>query len=265
MKKIIFNVFVFCIIFCFTSVSLAGPAMDQIIKKKELVVGTSATYPPLTFKAKNEKPSGLDIDIAQAIAAAMGVKLRVEIIPFDKLIPSLESGKIHMIISCMTITPKRNMRVAFIGPYFISGQSLLTTKEIANSIKGPEDVNKSDFTIAVPKDTTTEQIARQLLPQANIVAVKSTNAALNLLIEKKVKALMADYPYVTTEAMIHKDKEFVSNAPLNTEPLGIAVRKDDPLLMNFLQNFLATLRSNEFLHKTTQRWFTDSSWMKDLQ
>jgi polar amino acid transport system substrate-binding protein len=265
MKKSVLSAIGFCIVFlCFTSVSLAGPVIDQIMKKKELVVGTSATYPPLTFKAKNGKPYGLDIDIAQSIASEMGVKLRVEIIPFDKLIPALESGNIHMIISCMTITPKRNLRVALVGPYFTSGQSLLTTKDVAININSQEDINKPDFAVAVPRGTTTEQLARQLLSKANIVVVESTDQAMSLLLEKKVNALMADYPYVTVEALRYKDKGLVSNLPLNIEPLGFAIRNDDPLLLNFLENFLIMIRNNGFLHATTQRWFADPSWMVDL-
>jgi len=249
---------------CFASVSSAGPIIDQILKKKELVVGTSATYPPLTFKAKNGKPYGLDIDLAGAIAAEMGVKLRVEIIPFDELIAALENGKIDMIISCMTITARRNLRVAYVGPYFISGQSILTTKDVAININGPDDVNKPDFSIAVPRGTTTELIAGKLLPKAKIVVVKSNDEALGLLLKKKVKALMSDYPFVTVEALRYKDKGLLSNPPFSMEPLGIAVREGDPLLVNFLGNFINTLRSNGIINILAQRWFADASWMADL-
>lgn len=77
------------------------------------------------------------MDLARAVAGAMEVRLRVEVIPFDELIPALEKGRIDMIISSMTITAERNLRVAFVGPYFISGQSILTTKTAAMDINSP--------------------------------------------------------------------------------------------------------------------------------
>jgi len=265
MKKTVFVLAVLlALAFSFVPLASAGSTIDKIKKKKEIVVGTSATYAPLTFKGKDGKVYGLDMDLAEAIASAMEVKLRTEVMPFDQLIPALEKGKIDLIISCMTITPQRNLRVAYIGPYFISGQSILTTKEAAGKITSTDDMNKPEFSIAVPKGTTTEQIAKRMTPKANIVLTKSTEDALDLLLNKKVQALMADYPYVATAGMRNRDKGLVANAPFSIEPLGIAVRQGDPLLLNFLENYLNMLRGDGFLKARTERWFVDDSWIADL-
>ena len=93
--------------------AFAGPVMDQIIKKKTLTVGTSADQVPFTAKTKDGKIIGLDADIAQLMADAMGVKLNLVSMPFSQLLPALESGKVDIVISGMTITTKRNMKVVF--------------------------------------------------------------------------------------------------------------------------------------------------------
>ncbi len=242
----------------------AASGIDRILKKKELVVGTSGTYPPLTFKAKDGKIYGFDADLAKAVADAMGVKLRMAVIPFDELIPSLLKGKVDLILSCMTATPERNLRVAFVGPYFVSGQSILTTKDVAESIKTPADINRPDFSIAVPKGTTTEAIARGILPKADIKVVKSTGDALELLKNQKVMAVMADYPFVAVESFRYQDRGFVANPPFTVEPIGIAVRPDDTHMINFLSNLLAQMRTAGQLDTLTKRWFTDTAWMEKL-
>ncbi len=264
MKSMVKTGVVLFLLLCFASGAVAGPTIDAIQKKKELVIGTSASYPPLTFRAKDGSVRGLDIDLGRFIASAMKVDLRIEVLPFNDLIPALESGKIDMILSCMTMTPERNMRVAYVGPYFMSGQSVLTTQDVAAKIKGPADLNRPDFSIAVPKGTTSERIAGMIFPDAERVVVRSTDEALEMLLKKKVKSLMADYPFVTVEAIRYRDKGFVANAPFSAEPLGIAVRQDDPLLVNLLGNLLILLKSDQWLDEMGRRWFSDPAWISDL-
>jgi polar amino acid transport system substrate-binding protein len=86
------------------------------------VVGTSGAQPPLTATSKKGEIIGLDVDIARAIAAAMGVKLKLVPMPFAELLPALEAGKVDMILSGMTITGERNRKAAFLGPYLVTGQ-----------------------------------------------------------------------------------------------------------------------------------------------
>ena len=95
----------------FTAHAMAGPVFDKILKKGELVVGNSGDQVPLSAKTKTGKIIGLDADIAKLMAGAMGVKLKLVAIPFPNLLPALEAGKIDMILSGMTITPRRNLKV----------------------------------------------------------------------------------------------------------------------------------------------------------
>ncbi|MGD8471501.1 MAG: transporter substrate-binding domain-containing protein, partial [Desulfobacteraceae bacterium] len=110
----------------------AGIIMDRILKKGELVIGTTGSQPPLNATTKDGKIIGLDADIAKGIAMNMGVKIQFETMPFVELLPALHADKVDMILSSMTMTPERNLKVAFIGPYYISGKGLLTkTQTIA--------------------------------------------------------------------------------------------------------------------------------------
>src|SRR5262245_12412781 len=95
----------------------SSPVLGRIASTGELVVGRAASMPPLNMTTKNGQVVGFEIDLAQAMAQAMNVKLRVAPIPFAELMPALEAGQVDMVLSGMTITPGRNMKVAFVGPY----------------------------------------------------------------------------------------------------------------------------------------------------
>src|SRR5262249_3293852 len=128
---------------CATAMSPApaSPVLSRIQSKGELVVGTAASMPPLNMTTKAGAIVGFEPDLAKAMADAMNVKLRLVAIPFSGLLPALQSGQIDVILSGMTMTPRRNMTVAFVGPYYVSGKSFLTKSATLASAKGSADLN----------------------------------------------------------------------------------------------------------------------------
>ncbi len=244
--------------------ALAGPAMDRILKKGELVIGTSGDYPPFSMKTKAGKLIGYDIDLGTLIASGMGVKVKFVETPFDRLLNSLDRGKVDMVISAMTITPKRNLHHAFIGPYFISGQSMVTAKETAVKAEKLADIDNADFTLAVPKGTTSESTARTNLKKATITVAKDMNEATQLLLTGKVKALFTDTATAFVTMLRYKEKGLVSTSQLTYEPFGIAIKANDPLFVNYIENALGNLRGNGTLDIMIDTWFKDATWLNEL-
>ena len=118
--------------------------LDRIQAKKELVVGTAADMPPLNMTTKEGQIIGLEVDIASLFAAGMGVKLTLKQVKFSDLLPALEAGQVDMVISGMTILPERNLKAAFVGPYFASGKSILTKAANADALSDSEKINNPD-------------------------------------------------------------------------------------------------------------------------
>ncbi|MBW2706569.1 MAG: transporter substrate-binding domain-containing protein, partial [Deltaproteobacteria bacterium] len=127
MKRSVFVlIFATLLVFSFTAIVPAATTLDGILKKGELIVGTTGAQPPLNATNKAGEVIGFDADIAKFIALSMGVKIKFSKMPFAELLPALEAGKVDMVISSMTMTLERNLKVAFVGPYYISGKGILT-------------------------------------------------------------------------------------------------------------------------------------------
>lgn len=89
--------------------------MKKIKQSKELVVGTSADYPPL--------------ELARDIAKDLHAKLVIKNMSFDSLLVALETGKVDMVISAMTPNPERKKSVDFSRIYYKpSGEYFLINK-----------------------------------------------------------------------------------------------------------------------------------------
>lgn len=110
--------------------------LQRIKKNKELVVGTSADYPPLEFTASqngNTKYVGVDIELAKDIAKDLHAKLVIKNMSFDSLLVALETGKVDMVISAMTPSPERKKSVDFSKIYYRpSGEYFLINKRDKN-------------------------------------------------------------------------------------------------------------------------------------
>ncbi len=253
------------LIFLFTANASAGPVIDRILQKKELVVGISGNQPPLSATSKEGDIIGLDAEIAQLMADTMDVKIKFEVMPFSELLSALQAGKVDMVLSGMTITPERNLKVAFVGPYFLSGKSIVTTREKALSIESVADINNSYTKLAVLKGSTSQNFVQNVVPEAQLITTKNYDEALNLLLEGKADAIVADYPFCAVSAIRYREKKLIAlDQPFTYEPLGIALPANDPLLINWVENFLLTLEGSGALEMLTEKWFKDSSWLDQL-
>lgn len=231
----------------------------SILEKKELVVGTSGDFPPFTYIGNDGEARGIDIDLAKMFADWIDVKLRIKIIPFENLIQACLNNEIDLIISCMSITGKRNTALAFTNPYYISGQSLLTlTGAAAKFSNNPYWPKDPDLKLAVQSGTTSEQFSKRY--KAHITKVKSLQEALILLKQGRVDAVITD-DFPARAWNIRNPEFYVHGEQMNREPIGIGTRPDF-LLINALNNFL--IISKDEIESKIFPYVMNPDWIKDL-
>jgi polar amino acid transport system substrate-binding protein len=247
-------------------VGRSAPVLDRIVAKKELVVGTAASMPPLNMTLKDGQIAGMEIDLARSIAASMDVKLTLKQMNFNDLLPALQAGQVDMVLSAMTITPSRNLKVAFVGPYVISGKSILAKKVNIESLSDPAKVNNPDKILVALKGSTSQIFAGKMFPKAKLNLTDAYDQAIAMVREDKAQAMVADMQTCQLAVYRYPDAELMTlKTPLSYEPLGIAIPGNDFLLINWLQNLLNTVEKDGSMGMIVDRWFKDGSWVKDLR
>jgi len=243
----------------------SSPTLDAILARGELVVGTAANMPPLSMTTRSGEIIGLEADLANYLAYTMGVKLRLEKMQFSKLLGALESGEVDMVISYMTITPRRNLRVAFAGPYFVSGKCVLTRREALASMESAADINAANLKLTALEGSTSQEFVERLIPSATLVTSPDADAGVARVLSGEVDAMLADYPVCLVTHARYPDEGLVSVITrLTYEPLGIALPASDPLLLNFVENLLGGLALSGRLNELNERWFGDGRWLEQL-
>jgi polar amino acid transport system substrate-binding protein len=243
-----------------------SPVLDRILSQGELRVGMSGDMPPLNMLTKEDKIIGLDADLADMIAEGMGVKLNLQQIAFSDLLPALEAGSIDMIISNMTMTAGRNLKVAFVGPYVTSGKGLLTENSTLARAAKLEDLNSPQFTFVALKGSTSEVVTRKGAPLAKLLNVSTENEGVQMVIDGKADGMLADFPICLVAAYRNQGSGLVTvKTPITYEPIGIAVPKGDYQLVNWLQNFLNGVDKAGYMKDLGKKWFAEPTWIDQLK
>jgi polar amino acid transport system substrate-binding protein len=247
-----------------TATAVAGPVLDKILKKGELIVGLTGNQPPLSARNKKGKIIGMDVALAEMVATNMGVKLKLVTMPFSELLPSLEAGRVDMVMSGMTITPDRNLKVAFVGPYYISGKGVITKTRTVAALQNAEGLNRSKFRVAALKGSTSQKLVEKTAPKAKLTTTRSYDEAVEMLLNDKIDVVVADYPFCALTAYRYSDKGLIAgDMRLTYEPLGIAM-KEDTLLINWMRNFITSLEGSGALDRLRNHWFNEDVWEKEL-
>lgn len=248
-----------------TAAGKSSPTLDRIQKRGAVMVGTAANMPPLNMMTRSGVPAGLDVDLAQAIAGAMGVELKLVTKNFADLLPALEAGEVDMVISGMTITPKRNLKVAFAGPYHVTGKSYLTKAAAIARIKDPKALNSRKFHFTALAGSTSEQLVKELMPQAEYTPVNNYDDGVTLVITDRVDAMVSDYHACLVAALRHPNAGLVTVVSRFTyEPLGIALPAGDAHLLNWMDNFIGVMAESGTLDEFKIKWIEDGAWLNEL-
>ena len=249
-----------------TSGPSASPVLDRIQSRGELVVGTMGSMPPLNMTSKDGEIFGLEADLARMLAEAMDVKVKFVTKPFNELLPALQTGQVDMVLSGMTITPERNRKVAFIGPYFISGKAFLTKVKTIAYADEATDANNPDTKIVALKGSTSQAFAEAYLDKTTLFATGTYDEAVDMVLQDKAHAMIADYPICIVSVFRYPDAGLLSVVTqLTYEPIGIAIPANDPLLMNWTRNTLNNIEGSGILDELKLKWFAEGDWLNKLK
>jgi arginine/ornithine transport system substrate-binding protein len=225
-----------------------------------LKVAIDPTYEPFTFKTADGKPTGFDVDIANALCEQIKRKCEFVEQVWDSMIPGLNAKKYDVIISSMSITDDRMKEVDFTDKYYNTPSRIVVKKSVkftdAASIKGKK--------IGVLKGSTQEKYAMGDLKPAGVV-VNSYEAQDQVYLDIKSGRLdgtVADFMEVTGGFLSKPEgANYQLVGPDLKEPkyfgygAGIALRKGEDKLKGELNAAIKAIRGNGTYKTLNDKYF----------
>jgi polar amino acid transport system substrate-binding protein len=220
---------------------------------KGIVVGMELSYPPFEMTDKEGRPSGVSVDLANALSTFLKEEIKIENISFDGLIPALKTKKIDLIISSMTATPERSKSVAFSNPYLKTGLAILLGKNSkANTI---QDLNENGLTITVKKGSTGHLYANENLKKAKLLVLDKESSCVLEVTQGKADAFIYDSMSIYQHNKKHSTLTRAILKPFKEESWAMAMRKNDLKLLEQVNLFLKKYKEEGGLDKLGDKYF----------
>lgn len=239
--------------------------LNRVVKNGVLRVGMDPGYMPFEMRNKQGNVIGFDVELAEQMAKALGVKLELVPTAWDGIIPALMTDKFDIIMSGMTITAERNLQINFVDPYVVVGQTILVRKGDEAKIKSYKDLNDPKFTVSTKLGTTADFATKKLIPNATLKLFETEAEAVLEVSSGKADAFVYDLPYNAIYFGQNADKLAHIAEPFTYEPLAWAIRKGDPDFLNWLNNWLRQIKGDGTYDEIYARWFKNTDWLATVQ
>ncbi|MBS1869337.1 MAG: ABC transporter substrate-binding protein [Actinobacteria bacterium] len=198
-----------------------------------LTVGMDISYPPMEYYVDGTKPTGIDPEVAKAIADRLGVPLKLQNIGFDSLITSLQGGRVDMIVSGLKDTPERHQKINMVD-YFRTTLGLIVKH--GNPLHITSLASLCGHTAGQVSGTVTLTAVQNASKDCQGAPIKvltfASNSDINLALKAgRVDANLEDFvslSYVAKTSGGGQDYDVVPQPQLGTEYFGIGTLKSQP-------------------------------------
>jgi polar amino acid transport system substrate-binding protein len=238
----------------------AANSLDRVKNAKKLLVAVDTSYPPMEFIDEKDGTTavGFDVDMAKAVAQKLGVQAEFVSSDWEGILTGLTAKRFDVIMSSMNITPERQKEVDFVE--YAKMSQVFVSRVGSPAVKSEQDL--AGKVVVVQAGTTSEEWANKVKAEKvkDIKEIRSFKGATDAFQEVKNKrgdVIIIDEPV----GLFYSSKDAatftITGHALDPEPVGIAVRKDDPELKAALEKAIADLRADGTYAKISKTWFGD--------
>ncbi|EGB16339.1 extracellular solute-binding protein family 3 [Pseudodesulfovibrio mercurii] len=262
------------IVLCLLVLGLVGTAFagesrdllpDSIKESGKIIVGINGIFPPMEFKEPGtDTLVGIDVELVEAIAKELGVKIQYDDQQFDQLINSINTKRVDMVISGMSDSAVRRESLDFID-YFNSGTQCFTTKALAGEITDLEALDGKTLAVSAATDYLTtmqkwneDNLVSKGKAGINIMAVDSAASARMQMLQGRAQA-SALSPEALGWANVQQKGAFVAVGPLlESNPYGIAFSKNNAQLRDAVYAALQKVFADGTYMAIMKKWGAES-------
>jgi ABC-type amino acid transport substrate-binding protein len=235
--------------------ALADGRLDEVKRRGEIRICIWPDYHGITWRnPKTFELSGIDIDMAEALASDLGVAARYVDSSFARLTADLSNDACDIAMFAIGVTPERRAVLAFTSPHLASDIYAISTRT-NRRIRDWADIDRPGTVVAVARGTLHEPVMRATLKKAELLVLDTPFAREEEVRAGRADVFMTDFPY---------SRRFLAGAewarlitppkPFHITPYAYAVKPGDTPWLARLDAFVATVKTDGRLAAAAARY-----------
>ena len=224
--------------------------LANILANGVVRIGVPVDVPPFGSQDANRNPVGLDVELAENIGKALGVKVELQQITGANRIPYLITNKIDIVIAALGMTPERAKQITYTSPYADTFDAVYGPKSLSVSSAAELGSHK----IVVTKGTTQDMTLTGMNADANFMRTEDDATAATAYLSGQAELIATNSLVVQELLKQNAGKEFDRKFMLARGPAHMGVRMGEQNLANWLNVFLYSAVMSGDLDKMTQKY-----------
>jgi len=218
-----------------------------------LYVGVTPNYPPIIFTIDG-RLSGVEVDLAQRLGDALRRPVKFIELEWDEQIPALLAGKIDIIMSGMSITEARKVRINFAEPYMKAGLATALRAEDASRFDSPGNIQGGSVSVGAMVNTTGDSFVQRYFPNAVRRVFRTMDDAVIALKNRRIDLFVHDAPAIAW-LVSENEAELRGFWQLwNVEYLGWGLGRENQDLLASVNSILSKWKNDGTLDKVLSQW-----------
>lgn len=235
--------------------SAADSTLDAVMKAGVLRACTPGDYKPFSFLKPDGSYEGIDIDLAQSLAAAIGAKLELVKTSWANLVPDFAAGKCDIAIGGISVTTERQKRVFFSSAYMVNGKTPIVRCDDVKKFQSVADIDKAGVRVIANPGGSNERFAKANFKTATLTIHPENLTIFDEILAKRADVFVTEAAEALTQQKLKPGLCAVNpDKPLQYGEMAYMLPRNDAVMKSFVDQWLHLSKASGEYQKTVDKW-----------